>query len=312
LSLAAAYGTFPLAAVLFALLAKISQWIGDIGAIDFLQTDQETLAFVVRIATFLLSAAVIWSLHLPRPERRNNGDAKSDRRIDWAATYHELREGWQFIFLTPVVRAVNLGLATGLMGGGMIVPLGSIFAENVLHSGPAGFGIFVTALGFGVAVGVLLVSVLQKRLPKERAFTLSMFGAGGSMFAAASMSSLALAFVLVFLLGMFAGAIYVIGFTLLHENVEDALRGRIFSALYTIVRLCLLIAFALGPFLSELLDAVSRRYFTDRRTIELPAGRELFIPGERLTLWFAAIIILVAGTIVAWSLRGGSREKQAA
>jgi dTMP kinase len=301
LSLAAAYGTFPLAAVLFALLAKISQWIGDIGTIDFLRTDQETLAFVVRIATFLVSAAVIWSLHLPSPERKTNGSANGQRRIDWAQTYHELREGWQFIFLTPVVRAVNLGLATGLMGGGMIVPLGSIFAEHVLHAGPAGFGIFVTALGFGVAVGVLLVSVLQKRLPKERAFTFAMFGAGGSMFAAASMSSLTLAFILVFLLGMFAGAIYVIGFTLLHENVEDALRGRIFSALYTIVRLCLLIAFALGPFLSELLDRLSNRLFTNR-TITV-FDRDLFVPGERLTLWFAAIIILTAGTIVAISLR---------
>ena len=306
LSLAAAYGTFPLAAVLFALLAKISQWIGDIGTIDFLQTDQETLAFVVRIATFLVSAAVIWSLHLPSPERKPSNASNGSRGIDWAQTFHELREGWQFIFLTPVVRAVNLGLATGLIGGGMIVPLGSIFAENVLHAGPAGFGIFVTALGFGVAVGVLLVSVLQKRLPKEWAFKISMFGAGASMFAAASMSSLALAFVLVFGLGMFAGAIYVIGFTLLHENVEDALRGRIFSALYTIVRLCLLIAFALGPFLSEVLDRLSKHFFGDQRTIEF-AGRELFVPGERLTLWFAASIILIAGTVVTWSLR----EKEA-
>ena len=60
---------------------------------------------------FTLSAAVIWSLHLPSPERKKNG---SDRRIDWAQTWHELREGWQFIFLTPVVRAVNIGLACGL------------------------------------------------------------------------------------------------------------------------------------------------------------------------------------------------------
>jgi MFS family permease len=259
------------------------------------------LAFVVRIETFLLSAAVICSLLLPLPVRR--ATAEGVGRIDWAATYRELREGWQFIFLNPVVRAVNLGLATGLIGGGMVVPLGSIFAENVLHAGPAGFGIFVTALGFGVAVGVVLVSVTQKRLPRERTFTFAMFGAGGSLFAAACMSSLTLAFAFVFSLGMFAGAIYVVGFTLLHENVEDALRGRIFSALYTIVRLCLLIAFALGPFLSEFLDRISEHFFTNR-TIGLPPG-DLFIPGERLTLWHSAVIILIAGSIVALTLRTG-------
>ena len=32
------------------------------------------------------------------------------------------------------------------------------------------------------------------------------------------------------------------GFTLLHENVTDALRGRTFSALYTLVRLCVLLS----------------------------------------------------------------------
>jgi hypothetical protein len=100
--------------------------------------------------------------------------------------------------------------------------------------------------------------------------------------------------------------VYVVGFTLLHENVDDNLRGRIFSALYTIVRLCLLIAFALGPFLSEFLDRVSARLFTDRTISVL--GRDLFVPGERLTLWLAGAIIIVAGGIVFWSLRAGTRE----
>ena len=101
---------------------------------------------------------------------------------------------------------------------------------------------------------------------------------------------------------------YVVGFTLLHENVDDELRGRIFSALYTIVRLCLLIAFALGPFLSEFLDRVSRRLFSNR-TITL-VGRNLYVPGERITLWLAGVIIIAAGTIVVWSLRAGTTAKQ--
>src|SRR5204863_7076508 len=97
----------------------------------------------------------------------------------------------------------------------------------------------------------------QKRLPKARVFELSIFTAGVSLIFSASMSSLTLAIIGVFVLGICGGAVYVVGFTLLHENVDDALRGRIFSALYTIVRLCLLIAFSLGPFLSDLLDKVA-------------------------------------------------------
>ena len=52
------------------------------------------------------------------------------------------------------MRAVNVGLATGLIGGGMLVPLGPIFSDEVLGAGAAGFGLLITALGFGVAVGV--------------------------------------------------------------------------------------------------------------------------------------------------------------
>ena len=61
-------------------------------------------------------------------------------------------------------------------------------------------------------------------------------------------------------MGVCAGSVYVLGFTLLHENVEDELRGRVFSALYTLVRFCVLIAFAVGPFLAALLDRLSEDF----------------------------------------------------
>jgi dTMP kinase len=311
LSLAAAYGTFPVAAILFALLAQVAKWLGGIDALSFFQTDQTALAFYVDMVTFLTSAFLISTLALPdaarRAKKKENGD--NGKRVNLTQTFQELKEGWQFIFLNPVVRSVNLGLATGLIGGGMLVPLGSIFARDILGAGAAGYGVFITALGFGVAAGVLLLSVTQKKLPLVRMFELSIFGAGGALLVSASLSSLSLVIIGVFVLGICGGSVYVVGFTLLHENVDDELRGRIFSALYTIVRLCLLIAFALGPFLSELLDRLSNRLFTNRTISVL--GRDLFVPGERLTLWLAGAIILAAGTIVAWSLRAGTREKQA-
>ena len=312
LSLAAAYGTFPVAAIFFALLAQVAKWLGGIDALSFFKTDQTALAFYMDMATFLTSAFLISTLALPDSARRAKQKANGDtgKRVDLTQTFHELKEGWQFIFLNPVVRSVNLGLATGLIGGGMLVPLGSIFARDILGAGAAGYGIFITALGFGVAAGVLLLSVTQKKLPLVRMFELSIFGAGGALIVSASMSSLSLAVIGVFVLGICGGAVYVVGFTLLHENVDDELRGRIFSALYTIVRLCLLIAFALGPFLSEVLDRLSNRLFTNRTITIL--GRDLYVPGERLTLWLAGAIILGAGTIVVWSLRAGAREPQAA
>src|SRR3712207_7878512 len=42
----------------------------------------------------------------------------------------ELREGWRFMFINPTVRAVMAGIGTGLLGGGMVVPLGDIFSRD--------------------------------------------------------------------------------------------------------------------------------------------------------------------------------------
>src|SRR5439155_1666714 len=83
-------------------------------------------------------------------------------------------------------------------------------------------------------VGVIGLSAVQKRLPREQIFPLAILAAGGCMFAAACMSSLAPAMAFVAGMGVCAGAGYVVGFTILQENVEDELRGRIFAALYTL------------------------------------------------------------------------------
>jgi len=299
LSIVAAYGTMPLAAGLFSLLAGVSRWLGEIDALEPLRTNQEGVAFYVNAATFLISAAMIWRLQLPAQERRRDSNG---RRIDFGQAFHELKEGWQYIFINPVVRAVNVGLATGLVGGGMLVPLGPVFSERVLDAGTAGFGLFIFFLGCGVAVGVLLLSVFQRRLPKERVFAGSVIVAGASLITAASMSEFPLAAFFVMIMGVCAGSVYVLGFTLLHESVDDDLRGRIFSALYTLVRMCVLVAFAVGPFLSNLLDRLSESV-VDRNLSFL--GAELYVPGVRLTLWLAGAIIVGAGFLAVMALRAG-------
>jgi dTMP kinase len=310
LSLVAAYGTVPLAAGVFALLSKVAETLGGIHALDSLRTSQESIAFYVDAVTFLFSALMVSRLTLIRAARRHDGvEATEDDaggRIDFAEAFREMKEGWQFIFINPVVRSVNIGLATGLIGGGMLVPLGPVFSIKVLGAGTAGFGLFIFFMGSGVAIGVVLLSVFQKRLPKARVFTYSLLVGGASLLVAASMSSLGLAALFVTVLGMCAGSVYVLGFTLLHESVDDDLRGRIFSALYILVRFCVLIAFAVGPLLSDLLDKLSNRLV--HREISL-FGADIGVPGVRLTLWLAGLIIIGAGVLALRSLRLGPLER---
>lgn len=302
LSLVASYGTFPIGAAVFSLLAKVAEQVAEYDLLSVFRADrQESIAIYFDVATFLLSALLVSTLAIPHVAKERGGGGVSLGR-----TFHELREGWKFVGQNPMVRAVIFGLATGLFGGGMLVPLGPDFSSDVLGGGSAGFGLLLTALGLGVAVGIVTLSVAQRRLPHERIFVGAVFGAGFAILTGASFSDLRPALVAVAVLGLCAGAVYVLGFTILQLNVEDELRGRIFATLYTLVRLCLLLAFVLAPVLSTLLDKVSTAWFD----AHLDIGRlEISIPGSRLTLWLGGLIILAAGMVSAKALR--SREPDA-
>jgi dTMP kinase len=199
------------------------------------------------------------------------------------------------------VRAVNVGLAVGLIGGGMLVPLGQTFAKDVLNAGQSGYGVFVAALGVGVGAGIIGVSARQSKLHLERAFVISVFGAGLALLVGVSTWTLGLAALAVMVMGVFAGSSYVVGYTLLQENVDDELRGRVFAGTYIIVRLCVLLSMAVGPFLVDVFDGVSDVVAGDDQEVVL-LGVAINVPGVRLTLWFAAAIMLIAAVLSARSL----------
>jgi dTMP kinase len=298
LSVIAAYGTFPLGAAMFALLAAVAGRLGDSSLVGTLRLNQEGLAFYVDALTFVVSALIISSLSLPGPRQRDEPTGAGLRQT-LTTLAGDVRDGWVFLMASPVVRAVNIGLGTGLIGGGMLIPLGKTFIEQVLGAGNTGFGLFLFVLGIGMASGVMVISVTQRRLPRSQVFTLAVVLAGVCLFGATSTSSLTPALALIFALGVCAGTAYVLGFTLLHESVDDEFRGRIFSTLNTLVRLCLLLAMVGGPFLATALDRLTRGLFGPDRRAEF-LGLKIFVPGIRLTMWLAASIMVFAG---AWATR---------
>ena len=298
LSLVAAYGTFPFAAAAFAGLSRVALWIGDSGAFGVSGIDRESLALTADAFTFILSALFIASIPIVARTRAQRGSAKG--RIHLAEGVRELREGWQFIFLSPRVRAVLVALGTGMLGGGMLIPLGAVFNQEILQADEDGFGLIITFLGLGVAAGVAVLSAFQRRIDKDRVFVVSVIVAGLMLLFAVTVSDIQLTLFGVTGMGMAVGAVYVLGFTILHESVDDELRGRVFSALYVLVRFCLLLAIVVGGFLSEALDWVFEITFDSE--ISFGSAR-LEMTGVRGALWLASGLILMAGALAAVSLR---------
>jgi len=309
-SLAAAYGTIVPAAILFTALTGVASALGHVHVLRFFRLSQESLAIYLDVVTFFVSAYLISGLALPR---RSAEERRAIPPATLRSTYRETREGWSFVRHTKRVRAVILGFCVGLIGGGMVVPLGVTFSAKVLHKGPTGFGLLELALGLGVAAGVLMLTVWQKRFNHDQVFIMAVTGAGVSLLFAASMSNLALVMLGIGVLGVCAGGVYVLGFTILGESTSDDIRGRIFGVFYTLVRLCLLLAFTLAPFLSGILDGVSdhlsRR--VGHTVIRHEVGTSAFhvaLPGARLTLWTGGIIILIAAAFASRDLHKAAIE----
>ena len=303
LNVTAAYGMFPVAAGAAALLARAAEAVPDEGWVTNLRLNEEGLAFYVDALTFLVTALIIWRIAIPvrsRDERR----ATQRGSLDLGGAIRELREGWRLVGRNPIVRSVNVGLATAVMGAGMVFLLGPRFVDEVIVGREADFHAVLFSLGVGMAIGVGLASVLQNRINRTRGFTTALLGAGVVLIAAASVDRLSLMIPLVVLLGMMAGPSYVLGYTLLHENVANEIRGRVFSALLVLVRLCVLISLAVGGVLADLLDNLSERWWDGFVSV---LGARVELPGVRLTMWLAGVIIVVAGGLATWSLRSGVR-----
>jgi len=301
LGLFAAFGTFPLASLAFALLAYAAAGLSSFGAFSSFNVDREFLALWVDGVTFLVSAMIIWRLPIPRAYDRTG------ERADWTATLRDISEGVRFIRHNRLVRGVIIGIGVGLIGGGAMIPLGPVFADQVLGGGSAAFGLLMTTLGFGAAIGVVSLLVFQKRLSRETVFQFAVMATGISLIAAASVSNTAIAVLLVGLVGAFAGSSYVTGFTVLQENVRDELRGRTFAALYTVIRMCLLISLTISPLWADGWDRVSSALFTDQ-AIEI-GGYTYALPGVRFALWGGGLITFFAG-FVSWRAVRRARRRE--
>ena len=288
LSLVAAYGTFPLGAGLMALFGRLSTALFDSGWADNIRLDDMGLAFYANGVSFLITASLIASLDLPKKSL-----IKKDSSYSWkkrlSGPITELKQGWQFTFINPVVRTVNAGLATAMLGAGMVIPLGVIYADQILGAGKSGLGVF-------------LVFLLRNRMDKARTFSNFLFGAGISLFATVSTGQIHFAMTMLFLGGVCLGVVYVVGFTLLHEHVKDHMRGRVFATFYLLVRACVLLALVIGPLVEDALDRLSTLLWEGEISF---LGFNIAIPGVRISLWLAALIILLAGVLSRVSLSAG-------
>ncbi len=291
LSLSAAYGTFPLGALLFLLLAP---WSPGVTLGGLLPGTAEGLAFIVDAGTFLISAAIVSTIAMAGhdlPERR-----RRTGRLNLMAPLRDLRDGIVFVATHPRIRLVVGAMGVALAGGGIIIVIGKPFATDVLLTGSTGFPALLTAFGLGTASGIVLVTVFGARIVhKDVVFSLALLVAGASLAATGLVSTLFGAAAWIAFMGLGSGGAYVLSFSHLHEQVVDEVRGRTFAALFSLMRIGLLLSMLAALPLAKLFDGVIPGLLSEGlRVVPLLGGGLIFFAGAA-TLWRVRRILVVMG-----------------
>jgi dTMP kinase len=279
LSLLAVYGAWPLASLVFAALAALGGFFGDtVTALSGLSRQPEALALWMDSLSFLFSAAMIASLTLPSSRRRA-------ARLKLSQIKDDLFEGLRFVAVHKQVRPWLLGIGMTFTAAGAVFSLGVSFVDDVLGGSEEDFAFVVGFLATGMIFGLLMVGVLSKIVRKDILFSSSLLLLGVGLIAFASASGINAAVPLASALGFFGGCAYSTGYSLIHETTSDELRGRTFSAAYTVIRIGTLVGLGLFPLLAGAIGD---------NVVNLPTGR-LEVPGTRATLWVAGLFAGLGG-----------------
>jgi dTMP kinase len=287
LSLVAIYGPWPLATVVFASLAALGGFLGDhVPALSGLQDNEEALALWIDSLSFGFSALMISTLTIASSRRRA-------QRLDFTQVKRDLREGLTFVRDHRQVRPWLLGIAFTFTAAGGVFSLGVGFVDDVLLGGPEGFAFLIGFLATGMIAGLLASGVMARAMQRDVLFSSSILLLGICLIGLASVGSLDAAIPIASALGFFGGVAYSTGYALLQETTADELRGRTFSAAYTVIRIGTLVGLGLFPFMSSAVGD---------HALHL-TGRTYPLPGTRITLWFAGLVVFSGGLLSMRAIR---------
>jgi dTMP kinase len=276
-SLLASYGTAPIAAIVFSLLAIFS------GAINSALGNQTPasaadIALYVNAFSFLYCAYIVWKLREIPP------GAATTAASPGIGT--SLLEGFQFIKGSKIIRGVVIGMLGAFFAAGAVIGLARTFVDD-LQAGEAAYGVLFGAVFTGLALGISFGPKVFAQFSRRRLFGASLAISSFLLVVLSLVLNLVLAIFIVVLLGAFAGISWVTGFTMLGMEVADEVRGRTFAYVQSLVRVSLVLVLAIAPLVAA---AIGKHTFSFRTT-------SVTYNGAAFTMFAAGLIGMLVGII---------------
>src|SRR5688572_8562734 len=188
------------------------------------------VAFILDAATYLLSAALIASIRVPRRSRHERQKLSLGRVLGITQTM----EGIRYVKDRPRVLAYLLVKPAWGLGGGILTLL-AVFGERIFPVGKGaagGIGVLFAARGIGTAVGPIVARRVSGEVDKRmQAFIGIAFLIGGIFYIAfGTATSFVFALIVLGLAHCGGSILWVFSTVILQREVEDNFRGRVFAA----------------------------------------------------------------------------------
>ena len=284
LSLLTTYGTAPLAAGLFSVLALVSEGISRVTPL--FHASNVDLALYFNAASYFISALTVYFIR-EIPKRNASG------KISVPSTFRSIWEGWRFIGKTPVVRGLVIGMVGAFAGAGVVVGLGYTYITYTLHGGSAGWGLVFAAIFVGMALGMVVGTRVLGDFSRRRLFGLTIAAAAVPLALIGLVPVLGAVVLFVVLLGALSGIAYATGFTIVGLEVDDDTRGRVFAFFQSSIQVILFTVIVVGTALSA---GLTRVIASLNGTGNVKIGNVTYASaGQNVVILLAAVVAFLLG-----------------
>jgi predicted MFS family arabinose efflux permease len=234
------------------------------------------VAFILDAATYLLSAALITAIRVPKRKKRERQKLALGRLLGITETI----DGIRYVKDRPRVLALLLVKPAWGLGGGIMTLL-AVFGERIFPVGrdaAGGIGVLFAARGIGTAVGPIVARRISGEGDRRMQASIGVSFVIAGIFYSAFGSATSFVFALIVLgIAHCGGSIlWVFSTVMLQRSVEDNFRGRVFAAELALLTLTMA---ASNYVTGELLD----RFQISPRIVTVGIGIFFLIPG---VTWF--------------------------
>jgi hypothetical protein len=167
----------------------------------------------------------------------------------------ELTAGFATVVRKPALRVVMGLTAAQAFVDGLLEVLLVVLAIHLLHGGNAALGWLNTAIGIGSVSGAFVVAALATRRRLAGGFALGLLLTSVPLAAAAAVSSLPPALILIGAMGVGGIFCQVNGVTLLQRSTENEVMGRVFAVFESLILTGLAVGSIAAPGVISLLGS---------------------------------------------------------